>query len=60
MYVALARAILTRRNSRVRSFHSAVNGEKATSVWNYVDPAAFRGACDKMCCDEFAALRKRA
>jgi superfamily II DNA or RNA helicase len=56
VYAALARAILTRRTSRVLSFHSAVNGDNATSVWNFVDPAAFQTAWDNVCLDEFPSL----
>jgi superfamily II DNA or RNA helicase len=56
VYAALARAILTRRTSRVLSFHSAVNGDNATSVWKFVDPAAFQAAWDQVCCAEFPAL----
>jgi superfamily II DNA or RNA helicase len=56
VYTALARAILTRRTSRVLSFHSAVNGDNATSVWNFVDPTAFQVAWDQVCLDEFPAL----
>ncbi len=56
VYAALARAILTRRTSRVLSFHSAVNGDNATSVWNFVDPAAFLTAWDQVCLDEFPSL----
>jgi superfamily II DNA or RNA helicase len=56
VYAALARAILTRRTSRVLSFHSAVNGDNATSVWNFVDPSAFQTAWDQVCLDEFPSL----
>jgi superfamily II DNA or RNA helicase len=56
VYAALARAILTRRTSRVLSFHSAVNGDNATSVWNFVDPAAFQASWDQVCLDEFPSL----
>jgi len=41
VYAAMARAILTRGTGRVLTFHSGVHGTRNTSVWNFVDQAAF-------------------
>ena len=48
VYEAIARAILTRGTSRGLLFHSGVNGEGNTSVWNFVNPEAFQVAFDKV------------
>lgn len=44
VYEAIARAILSRGTSRGLLFHSGVNGERNTSVWNFVDEDAFKVA----------------
>ena len=51
VYEAIARAILTRGTSRGLLFHSGVNGECNTSVWNFVNPEAFQMAFDKVAKD---------
>jgi superfamily II DNA or RNA helicase len=48
VYEAIARAILSRGTSRGLLFHSGVNGEGNTSVWNFVDEKAFQVAFDKV------------
>lgn len=48
VYEAIARAILTRGTSRGLLFHSGVNGEGNTSVWNFVNTKAFQMAFDKV------------
>ena len=52
-YEAMARAILERGTSRVLSFHSGVNGESNTNVWNFVNPVDFQKAFDKVQQSEF-------
>lgn len=53
MYEAIARAILSRNTSRVLIFHSGVNGESNTSVWNFVNLDAFQTAFNKVQKNEF-------
>jgi len=53
LYEAIARAILERGTSRVLSFHSGVNGESNTNVWNFVNPVDFHKAFDKVQQSEF-------
>jgi superfamily II DNA or RNA helicase len=53
VYDAIARAILTRNNSRVLSFHSGVNGESNTDVWNFVNQTEFQTAFAKVVENEF-------
>jgi superfamily II DNA or RNA helicase len=53
IYEAMARAILTRKTSRVLSFHAGVNGESNTSVWKFVDQSAFQVALKKIQEKEF-------
>ena len=53
LYEAMARAILKRGTSRVLSFHSGVNGESNTNVWNFVNPEKFKEAFDKVQQSEF-------
>jgi len=42
VYESIARAVLTTGNSRVLTFHSAVNGEGDTSVKRFVDNTEFK------------------
>ena len=42
VYEAIARAILSRGTSRGLLFHSGVNGERNTSVWNFVNEEEFK------------------
>ena len=53
VYEAIARAILTRGTSRVLSFHSGVNGESNTDVWNFVKQTEFQTAFNKVVENEF-------
>jgi len=53
IYEAMARAILARNTSRVLSFHSGVNGESNTNVWNFVNQAEFQSAFAKVQKAEF-------
>lgn len=53
LYEAMSRAILKRGTSRVLSFHSGVNGESNTNVWNFVNPEKFKEAFDKVQQSEF-------
>ena len=53
IYEAMARAILARSTSRVLSFHSGVNGESNTNVWNFVKEAEFQTAFEKVQKTEF-------
>jgi superfamily II DNA or RNA helicase len=53
IYEAMARAILARNTSRVLSFHSGVNGESNTNVWNFVNQAEFQSAFTKVQKAEF-------
>ncbi len=53
IYEAMARAILARNTSRVLSFHSGVNGESNTNVWNFVNEAEFHIAFEKVQKAEF-------
>jgi superfamily II DNA or RNA helicase len=53
IYEAMSRAILTKDTSRVLSFHSGVNGESNTNVWNFVNEAEFQAAFDKVLKNEF-------
>jgi len=53
IYEAMARAILARNTSRVLSFHSGVNGESNTSVWNFVNETEFNTAFAKVQKAEF-------
>ena len=53
IYEAMARGILTRYTSRVLTFHSGVNGESNTSVWNFVNQAAFQNAFNQVVQNEF-------
>ena len=48
VYESIARAILTRGTSRGLLFHSGVNGEGNTSVWNFVNPESFQMAFDNV------------
>jgi superfamily II DNA or RNA helicase len=53
MYTAIARAIISRNNNRVLSFHSGVNGESNTNVKNFVKETEFRDAFNKVIETEF-------
>lgn len=53
LYEAMSRAILERGTSRVLSFHSGVNGESNTHVWNFVNPEKFKEAFDEVQKNEF-------
>jgi superfamily II DNA or RNA helicase len=53
IYEAMARAILSKGTSRVLSFHSGVNGESNTNVWNFVNEAEFQIAFTKVQKTEF-------
>lgn len=53
LYEAIARAILTKCTGRCLSFHSGVNGESNTNVWNFIKADAFKTAFDKVQKDEF-------
>ena len=48
IYEAMARGILTRKTSRVLSFHAGVNGDSNTNVWNFVNQAEFQTAFAKV------------
>ena len=53
IYQALARAILARNTSRVLSFHSGVNGESNTNVWNFVNFEIFQAVFYEVQRNEF-------
>ena len=53
IYEAMSRAILARNTSRVLSFHSGVNGESNTNVWNFVNEDEFRDVFDRVQRTEF-------
>ena len=53
LYEAMARAILERGTSRVLSFHSGVNGESNTNVWNFVNSEKFQEAFNNVQQSEF-------
>jgi superfamily II DNA or RNA helicase len=53
IYDAIARAILIRNTNRVLSFHSGVNGESNTNVWNFVNQTEFEIAFNKVQKAEF-------
>jgi superfamily II DNA or RNA helicase len=53
IYQALARAILARNTSRVLSFHSGVNGESNTNVWNFVNYEIFQAVFSEVQRNEF-------
>jgi len=53
IYKAIARAILTKGTSRCLSFHSGVNGESNTNVWNFIKADAFKTAFEKVLKDDF-------
>ena len=53
IYQALARAILARNTSRVLSFHSGVNGESNTNVWNFVNYEIFQAVFYEVQRNEF-------
>ena len=53
IYDAIARAILARNTNRVLSFHSGVNGESNTNVWNFVNQTEFEIAFNKVQKAEF-------
>jgi len=53
IYEAMARGILSRNTNRVLSFHSGVNGESNTNVWNFVKPTEFQTAFEKVQKAEF-------
>ena len=57
MYEAIARTVLKHGTNRILTFHSGVNGEKNTSVWNFVDPDAFQKAFDHVLETEFPDKR---
>ena len=53
IYDAMARAMLSRNTNRVLSFHSGVNGESNTNVWNFVNQTEFEIAFNKVQKAEF-------
>jgi superfamily II DNA or RNA helicase len=53
IYEAMSRAILARNTNRVLSFHSGVNGESNTNVWNFVNQTEFEIAFNKVQKAEF-------
>lgn len=53
VYESIARAILASGNSRVLTFHADVNGDRDTSVLNFVVEHAFIAAFDKVLYTEF-------
>jgi superfamily II DNA or RNA helicase len=53
IYEAIARAILTKGTGRCLSFHSGVNGESNTNVWNFIKADAFKTAFEKVVTSEF-------
>jgi superfamily II DNA or RNA helicase len=53
IYTAISRAIISRNNNRVLSFHSGVNGESNTNVWNFVKETEFQDAFNKVIESEF-------
>jgi superfamily II DNA or RNA helicase len=53
VYESIARAILASGNSRVLTFHADVNGDRDTSVLNFVVEPAFIAAFDKVLYTEF-------
>jgi hypothetical protein len=53
VYESIARAILASGNSRVLTFHADVNGDRDTSVLNFVNESAFIAAFDKVLFTEF-------
>jgi superfamily II DNA or RNA helicase len=53
VYEAMARAILASGNSRVLTFHADVNGERDTSVLQFVDEQLFIVAFNKVLNTEF-------
>ncbi len=61
LFEIIARSILSRKNNRVLSFHSAVNKKKGknttnTNVWNFVDEEAFKTVFLKVQQTEFPEL----
>jgi superfamily II DNA or RNA helicase len=52
-YDAMSRAILKRGTNRVLTFHSGVNGESNTNVWNFVNLLEFQKAFEKVQQAEF-------
>ena len=58
IYEAIARAILARNTSRVLSFHSGVNGESNTNVWNFVNEHEFRIVFDRIQRTEFPEKKR--
>ena len=57
IYEAIARAILERKTSRVLSFHSGVNGESNTNVWNFVNEEEFIAVFKKVQAEEFPEIK---
>jgi superfamily II DNA or RNA helicase len=53
IYESIARAILASGNNRVLTFHSDVNGERDTSVLQFVDGTLFKYAFNKVQQTEF-------
>ena len=59
VYECIARAILTTGNSRVLTFHAAVNTDTDTSVRQFLNQEAFERAYEKVAAEEFPSFRGR-